>query len=197
MPRHLFAVLVLVVIGCTKERQLVSIEGVSATVPGDFIPMDEERVAAIREAARSADPTVDVSMVGRRPPSSPMPWMYLQRTALKPVFDGRLPVEKVLDLAKSELLSTLSSGGFETVSATTNQVGDSLDTCVVTKAKVNAKALNHTCVRLWVGEKTRKVHAVSVVCLSLLDDDEECKRVLASRVVTPTAPMSLSASLVP
>ncbi len=197
MLRPLPVLALLVLVSCTKERQLVSIDGVSVTVPGDFIPMDEERVEALREAARSADPDLDVSMVGRRPAGAPMPWMYVQRTALKPVIDGRLSVEKVLELAKNELQSTLTQGGFETVSATSNRVGDSLDTCMVTKAKQNAKSLNHTCVRLWVGSQSRKVHAVSVVCLSMLDDEEECKRILASRTVTPSSPMPLSSTFAP
>lgn len=186
-----FWFLVLLLTSCTKERQLVSIEGVSVTVPGDFIPMDEERVEKLRRAAEAAAPGTEVAMVGRRPKGTPLPWMYVQRTALRPVIQGRLQVSKVLELAKREVLSALTEGGFETVSASSREVGDSLDTCVVTKAKVDAKALNHTCVRMWVGKQTLTVHTISVVCLSLLDDDAECKRILETRTITPSAAMKL------
>jgi len=187
--------LVLCLAACSKERQVVSIEGASVTVPGDFIPMDEKRLQKLLTAAEAASAGTKVEMVGRRPKGSPLPWMYLQRTELRPVIQGRLSVSKVLDMAKREVLSALEEGGFETVSATSKEIGNSLDACVVTKAKVDAKALNHTCVRMWVGGTSHNVHTISVVCLSMLDDPEECKRILDSRTITPDDAVKLDGFL--
>lgn len=182
---RLLLVFVISFVGCTKERASVTIDGVSVTVPADFIPMDEERVAALRDAAKSASPDVEVSMVGRRPPGAPLPWMYVQRSAVRPNVATTMTVGQVLDATLAELHAALEESGLEVISRTTSTTPDSVETCFATRTKKNAKALNHSCLRLWVA-KDERVVTVSVVCVSQLDDAAECQRVLESRRVTPS-----------
>ena len=182
---------------CKKERVAVTIDGVSATVPGDFVPMDSERVASLREAAQAADPSVEVSMVGRKPADAPMPWMYLQRTAVRPSMMKPLQASKVIEGTLAELKLALKENDLETVSSTTSVIGDSHEACFVTKSGKNQKVLNHTCLRLWIGAESKRVHTISVVCLSSVDAPEECQRVLDSRVVTVTGALPLDKLLEP
>lgn len=182
---------------CKKERVLVSIDGVSATVPGDFVPMDPERVGALREAAQAADPSVEVSMVGRKPPNAAMPWMYVQRTAVRPSMMKPLVASKVLDGTIAELKQALKESDLETLSSTSSVIGDSHEACFVTKSGKNQKVLNHTCLRLWVGAESKRVHTISVVCLSTDDAPEECQRILDSRVITVTGALPLAQLLEP
>jgi len=196
--RTLLVLLLLVGLGaCKKERVLVSIDGVSATVPADFVPMDPERVEALRDAALAADPSVEVAMVGRKPPQAPMPWMYLQRTAVRPTLSKPLQASKVLDGTISELKQALTESGLETVSATSSVIGESHELCFVTKASKNQAVLNHTCLRMWVGAQSKRVHTISVVCLSTVEEPQECQRVLDSKVVTVTGALPLSQPLEP
>jgi hypothetical protein len=193
----LVVLLLVCVSACKRERALVSIDGVSATVPGDFVPIDEERVAGLRAAASAADATTDVSMVGRNPPDAPLPWMYLQRTAVRPNLPKALQASDVLEGALSEIRLALKEGNLEMVSSTSRVIGDSHEACFVTKSGKGLKVLNHTCLRLWAGLETKRVHMVSVVCLAIEESPEECQRVLDSRVVTVTGAMPLDATLEP
>ncbi len=182
---------------CKKERGSVIIDGVSATVPADFVPMDSERVAALRSAAQAADPSVEVSMVGRKPPDAPMPWMYLQRTAVRPSLRKPLQASKVIEGTIAELKQALKESELETVSSSSSVIGDSHEACFVTRSGKNQKVLNHTCLRLWIGAESKRVHTVSVVCLSTDEAPEECQRVLDSRVVTVTGALPLDKVLDP
>lgn len=196
--RTLLLIAVLVSLwSCKKERVLVTIDGVSASVPGDFVPMDPERVAALRDAAQAADPSVEVSMAGRKPASTPMPWMYVQRTAVRPSLVKPLLASKVIEGTIAELKVALKESDLETVSSTSTIIGDSHEACFVTKSGKNQKVLNHTCLRLWVGAESKRVHTISVVCLSTDDAPEECQRVLDSRVVTVTGALPLDKMLEP
>jgi hypothetical protein len=188
---------VLALTGCKKERVAVAIDGVSATVPADWVPMDEERVEQLREAARNADPSVEVAMVGRRPPEAKMPWMYVQRTAIRPLLAKPLLASKVIDGTLKELGDALTESGLELVSSTSSPGPDSQEACFVTKSKTSAPVLNHTCMRLWVGRQTKVVHTVSVVCLSMVDEPAECQRVLESRQLTPSNALPLDQQLSP
>ena len=182
---------------CKKERAVVTIDAVSATVPGDFVPMDPERVAQLREAAQAADPSVEVSMVGRKLPDAPMPWMYVQRTAVRPSMVKPLLASKVLEGTINELKMALKESDLETVSSTSSVIGDSHEACFVTRSGKNQKVLNHTCLRLWVGAESKRVHTISVVCLSTDEAPEECQRVLDSRVITVTGALPLNQLLEP
>lgn len=195
-PALLFVV-VLSLAGCKKERVAVTIDGVSATVPADWVPMDEERVEQLREAARAADPAVEVAMVGRRPPEAKMPWMYVQRTVIRPLLARPLLASKVIDGTLKELRDALTASGLELVSSTGSPSADSQEACFVTKSKTTAPVLNHTCMRLWVGRQSKAVHTVSVVCLSMVDEPAECQRVLDSRQLTPTNALPLDQELSP
>lgn len=197
MRTLLFFPLLLCLGGCKKERAVVTIDGVSATVPGDFVPMDPERVAQLREAAQAADPSVEVSMVGRKPPDAPMPWMYVQRTAVRPSMMKPLLASKVLEGTISELKLALKESDLETVSSTSSVIGDSHEACFVTRSGKNQKVLNHTCLRLWVGAESKRVHTISVVCLSSDEAPEECQRILDSRVITVTGALPLTQLLEP
>lgn len=195
--RVLFAVvLFLVGAACTKARQPVAIETVSATVPGAWVPLAPERLTKLRDSAMSSDPSVDVSMVGRKPPDEPMPWMYLQRAEMRPQVVVPLNVGTLLERTASELKTTMTDSGLSVVSATTTVVGDTHELCVVAKSvpksEKGAPVLSHTCMRLWVSEKTRKVHTASVVCLSLADEPAECEKIIASRTHEPGAALSMA-----
>lgn len=182
---------------CKKERAALTIDGVSATVPADWVPMDPERVEQLREAAQNSDPSVEVAMVGRKPPDAAMPWMYVQRTALRPLLPKALSVSRVLDATLKELREALVESGLELVSSTSSPGPDSQEACFVTKSKTTAPVLNHTCMRLWVGKESKKVHTVSVVCLSMVDDAAECQRVIDSRQLTPRDALALDQELQP
>lgn len=182
---------------CAKERVTLAIDGISATVPADFVPMDPERVAALRDAAQSAESDVEVSMVGRKPKGAPMPWMYLQRTAVRPSLGKPLEAGKVLDGTVRELKAALTDSGLELLSETGSVVGDSREVCLVTRSQKTAQVSNHSCLRLWVGRGSKRVHTVSVVCLSTSDDEKECQRVLESRAVTVSDALPLTELLHP
>lgn len=188
---------VLVLAGCKKERAVVTIDGVSATVPADWVPMDEERVEQLREAARSSDPRVEVAMVGRRPPDAKLPWMYVQRTVIHPLLAKPLLAAKVIDGTMSELKAALTDSGLEVVSTTDSPALDSRETCFVTKSKSATPVLNHTCMRLWVGRQSKAVHTVSVVCLSMEGEPAECQRVLDSRQLAASNALPLDQELSP
>ncbi|MCU0701172.1 MAG: hypothetical protein MUC96_32080 [Myxococcaceae bacterium] len=182
--------------GCTRPRQAVTIEAASASVPADFVPLAPERVAKLREAALSSDPSLEVSMVGRKPPDAALPWMYLQRAELRPQVTVPLTVNTLLERTINELKATINEGGLELVEASTTVVGDTHEFCSVAKSTPKsgkgAQVLSHTCLRVWVGAKSRKVHTVSVVCLSLESDPEECRRIIGSRALTPGEALPLS-----
>ncbi|MBL8918962.1 MAG: hypothetical protein JNJ54_08905 [Myxococcaceae bacterium] len=182
---------------CKKDRAVITIDGVSASVPDDWVPMDEERVEQLREAARSSDPSVEVAMVGRRPPNAKMPWMYVQRTVIRPHLAKPLQAAKVIDGTLNELKGALTESGLELVSSTSSSAPESRETCFVTKSKTTAPVLNHTCMRLWVGQKSKAVHTVSVVCLAMVDEPAECQRVLDSRQLTASNALPLDQDLSP
>jgi hypothetical protein len=169
---------------------------VSATVPADYVPLAPERVEKLREAALSSDPSIEVSMVGRKPPDEPLPWMYLQRAEMSPQVAVPLTVNTLLERTITELKTTMTESGRELVSATTTVVGDSHEFCAVSKSTPKggkgAPVLSHTCMRVWVGAKTRKVHTASVVCLSIEAEPQECQRIIDSRSLTPGDALSLA-----
>lgn len=169
---------------------MVVIEGISITVPPDFVPMAPERVAALREAAMTADPDVDVSMVGRKPKGAALPWMYVQRSSMPPRLRTRLTVAQVLEATVGEIKKAIDDGGLEVVESTSSVIGETHETCFVTRAKKTPAVLNHQCLRLWFTEG--RVMTASVVCLSETAAREECDRVLASRVITPSNPTPLT-----
>jgi hypothetical protein len=183
---------------CTRERERVTIDGISATVAPGSRPLAPERVEKLREAVLSSGPGVEVAMAGRRPESAPLPWMYLQRSVVRPHVLQPLEVSKVLDGTLKELRATLAESGLEVLSSTSSIIDDTQETCFSTRSnKGEASVTNHTCLRLWVGAETRAVHTVSVVCMALSSEAEECERVLASRAVTPGPHLPLSAKLEP
>lgn len=187
--RTIFIALLLV--GCSKERVTLSIDGVSATVPASYVPIDPERVAALREAARNSDPDVDVSMAGRKPADAALPWMYLQRTSARPHLREAQLIKQVLEKTITELKTALAEGGLEIVSTTSTIGAQSHEVCFVTKAKQAPKALNHTCMQLWVDRQNQFVSTASVVCLSTIDAPEECQRIIESRRFNPSQALSL------
>ncbi|MDX2008732.1 MAG: hypothetical protein SFW67_00995 [Myxococcaceae bacterium] len=174
----------------------MTIDAVSASVPADYVPLAPERVARLREAALSSDPSIEVSMVGRKPPDAPLPWMYLQRAELLPQVTVPLTVSTLLERTINELKATMNESGLEVVQATTTVVGDTHEFCSVAKSTPKSgkgtPVLSHTCMRVWVGAKSRKVHTASVVCMSLESEPEECKRIIDGRALTPGEAMSLS-----
>ncbi len=183
---------------CTRERERVTLDGISATVAPGSRPLAPERVEKLREAVRASGPGVEVALVGRRPESAPLPWMYLQRTVVRPMAMQTLEVSKVLEGTLQELRATLTDGGLEVLSSTSSAIDDTQEACFVTRSnKGEASVTNHTCLRLWVGTETRAVHTVAVVCLSLSSETEECERILASRAVTPGPHLPLSSKLEP
>ncbi|MCA2980655.1 MAG: hypothetical protein INH41_03850 [Myxococcaceae bacterium] len=184
--------------GCARARQPVSIGAISATVPADFVPMAPERIARLREAALSTDPSVDVAMVGRKPPGEPLPWMYLQRAELSPSVSAPITVGALLERTVTELRATLREGGLEVQRATTTTVGDTLELCSVTRpsptSAKGAPVSSFSCARLWVSAASRKVHTASVVCLSLEAEPDECERIVGSRALTPGDAANLDAT---
>lgn len=184
------AALGLALASCQKERAKVVIEGISITVPADFVPMAPERVAALREAAMTADPDVDVSMVGRKPRNAALPWMYVQRSSMPPRLKAPLTVAQVLEATLGEIKKTLGEGGLEVVESTSSVIGETHETCFVTRAKKAPAVLNQQCLRVWVSGG--RVMTASVVCLSETDGREECDRVLKSREITPSNPTPLT-----
>jgi hypothetical protein len=179
----------------------VAIEGVSATVPSSFVPMAPERVAKLREAARAADPNTEVSLVGRRPPERPLPWMYLQHAQMRPHLAQAMSVKAVLEGTLEELKNALADSGLSLVKSTSSVVKDSLETCYSTQAPARDQAspvvLNHTCVTVWMGKTSGRVHALSVVCLSTEADAEECLRIIASRKTTASEALVLTETVKP
>ncbi|MBL8933421.1 MAG: hypothetical protein JNM69_02650 [Archangium sp.] len=189
--------LALTTIACKKERVPLVIDGISSTVPEDWVTIDPERVETLREAAQSTDGSVEVAMVGRKPPGAALPWMYLQRTSMRPAMMKPLPVKSVLEGTWLELNQALKESGLELVSSTSSFETDSREHCYVTKSKKTPPVLNHTCMRLWVGKASKKVHSVSVVCLATEGDDAECQRVIEARKLTASDALPLEQTLEP
>jgi len=108
-----------------------------------------------------------------------------------------LLASKVLEGTINELKMALKESDLETVSSTSSVIGDSHEACFVTRSGKNQKVLNHTCLRLWVGAESKRVHTISVVCLSTDEAPEECQRVLDSRVITVTGALPLNQLLEP
>lgn len=184
------ATLGLALASCQKERAKLAIDGISITVPADFVPMAPERVAALREAAMTADPDVDVSMVGRKPKGAALPWMYVQRSSMPPRLKARLTVAQVLESTVGEIKKAIGEGGLEVVESTSSVIGETHETCFVTRSKKAPAVLNHQCLRVWFSEG--RVMTASVVCLSEAEGREECDRVLKSRELTPSNPTPLT-----
>ncbi|MBM4777184.1 MAG: hypothetical protein GQE15_05710 [Archangiaceae bacterium] len=182
---------------CKKERVPLVIDGISSTVPEDWVTIDPERVEKLRNAAQTADGTVEVAMVGRKPPGAALPWMYLQRTSMRPLMAKPLPVKSVLEGTWLELNQALKESGLEVVSSTSSLELDSRENCYVTKSKKTPPVLNHTCMRLWVGKTTKKVHSVSVVCLATEGEDAECQRIIDARKLTANDALPLEQPLEP
>lgn len=189
--------LVLSATACKKERVPVAIDGVSTSVPEDWVTIDPERVEKLRDAAQAADGSVEVAMVGRKPPSAPLPWMYLQRTSMRPLMSKPLPTKALLESTWLEISGALVDSGLEVVTSTSSTTAESRENCYVTKSKKAPPVLNHTCMRLWVGKTSKKVHSVSVVCLSTEDDATECQRIIAARQLTASDALPLEQPLEP
>ena len=182
---------------CKKERVPLVIDGVSATVPADWVTIDPERVEKLREAAQSGDGNVEVAMVGRKPPGAALPWMYLQRTAMSPLMSKPLLAKALLEGTWLEINAALKESGLDLVTSTSNSTADSRENCYVTKSKKTPPVLNHTCLRLWVGKTSKKVHSVSVVCLSMEGEDGECQRIIETRQLTASDALPLEQQLEP
>lgn len=189
--------LALTSIACKKARVPLVIDGVSTTVAEDWVTIDPERVEKLREAAQTADGTVEVAMVGRKPPGASLPWMYLQRTSMRPLMAKPLPAKALLEGTWLELSQALKDSGLEVVSSTSTLATDSRENCYVTKSKKTPPVLNHTCMRVWVGKTSKKVHSVSVVCLSTEGDDAECQRIIEARQLLANDALPLEEALAP
>lgn len=182
---------------CKKERAPLVIDGVSTTVPADWVTIDPERVEKLRDAARSADGNVEVAMVGRKPPNAPLPWMYLQRNSMRPLMSKPLEAKALLEGTWLEINGALKESGLELVTSTSTNTVDSRENCYVTKSKKTPPVLNHTCLRLWVGKTSKKVHSVSVVCLAMEGEDAECQRIIEARQLTASDALPLEQQLEP
>lgn len=189
--------LVLSTTACKKARAPLVIDGVSTTVPEDWVTIDPERVEKLRDAAQSGDGSVEVAMVGRKPPDAALPWMYLQRTAMRPLMSKPLAAKALLEGTWLEINGALKESGLELVSSTSSTTADSRENCYVTKSKKTPPVLNHTCLRLWVGKTSKKVHTVSVVCLAMEGDAAECQRIIEARQLTSSDALPLEQQLEP
>jgi hypothetical protein len=116
---------------------------------------------------------------------------------LRPLVQRALPARAVLDGTMKELRDALTESGLEVTSATSSALPDAQESCFVTKSKKQPPVLNHTCLRMWVGKTSKKVHTVSVVCLATEGSDDECERVTASRVFTTSDATPLDQPLEP